>query len=523
MFAQHASPARPPLQPRPDVGEAHERPLRVLFVAAEYFPLAKTGGLADVAAALPRALRELGVDARVILPAYPSVVARAQPQRTRRIEALPGRLVDLVEASVPGSSVPVYLVSCRELYERPGTPYLDASGQDWPDNAERFAVLAHSAVRVAMGSAGLAWRPDVVHAHDWQAGLVPLLLHFARGPRPASVFTIHNAAFPGRFAFDAVRDLGLPASALGVEGAEFYGDVSFLKAGIYYADKLTTVSPTYARELCTPEFGCGFDGLLRARSGDLVGILNGIDDELWNPATDPNLPHNYSQPDCGGKQACKSALQRELGLPDAPRSPLAIFASRLTHQKMADVLLHRISDALAAAPDLQFALVGEGDRALEQGFREIAQAHPNRIAVRLGYSEPLAHRLHAGGDILLHGSRYEPCGLVQMYAMRYGTIPLVRNTGGLADSVKDADGAATAPNGFVFDAPCGDAMLATLQRSVAAYRQKPDRWRALQRNGMRNDYGWARSAQQHRTLYAAASERSAPLASQPSAPARSPR
>ncbi|HUR41037.1 MAG TPA: glycogen synthase GlgA [Verrucomicrobiae bacterium] len=478
------------------------RPMRVLFVASEYFPLAKTGGLGDVTGALPRALRGLGVDARVIIPAYRSALAKVSGLgRVETIEILPGRMIRIVEASVTFSRVPVYLVVCPELFDRPGGPYVDESSQDWADNAERFAVLAHAAVHLAMGRGGFPWQPDVVHAHDWQAGLVPLLLRFAPGPKPASIFTIHNAAFPGRFGFDQVRGLALPEEALGTDGAEFYGDVSFLKAGIYYADKLTTVSPTYARELCTPEFGGGFDGLLRSRQTDLVGILNGIDDELWNPATDKHLAHNYADPDCGGKQACKSALQRELGLPESPRNPLAIFASRLTEQKMADVVLNRISGALESAPDLQFALVGQGDRKLEQGFREIAQAHPNRIAVRLEYSEPLAHRLHAGGDLLLHGSRYEPCGLVQMYSMRYGTVPLVRNTGGLADSVNDADGASSTPTGFVFDQASGDAMMAAMMRGVDVYRRSPDLWRGLQRNGMRRDNGWQKSASRHHALY----------------------
>lgn len=485
-----------------DPGEPSRR-LRVLFVASEYFPLAKTGGLGDVTGALPRALRDLDVDARVIMPAYRSALEGiAGAQSVHTVEVLPGRSVKVVKASVANSTVPVYLVVSPDLYDRPGSPYADAAGEDWADNAERFAVFAHAAVQLALGRAGFGWRPDVVHAHDWQTGLVPLLLRFTPGVRPATVFTIHNAAFAGRFGFDRVRRLGVPEQALGIEGAEFYGDVSYLKAGIYYADKLTTVSPTYARELCTPELGCGFDGVLRARGDELVGILNGIDENLWNPSTDRHLPHNYSDPDCGGKRACKAELQRELGLPQAPRNPLAIFASRLTEQKMADVLLHRISDALAAAPDLQLALMGQGDRRLEQGFRELAQAHPDRIAVRLEYSEPLAHRLHAGGDLLLHGSRFEPCGLVQMYAMRYGTVPLVRKTGGLADSVNDADSASSHPTGFVFGEASGDAMMTALLRGVDMYRQAPARWRALQRNGMSINYGWQRSALRHRDLYA---------------------
>lgn len=485
----YAARARPPA-----------RPLRALFVASEYFPLAKTGGLADVVGALPEALTRLGAEARVIIPGYPSALEQLHRDRQcMKLEVL-GRRVQIIKTRLPGSSVQIYLVCNAELFERPGSPYVDPRGQDWADNALRFAVFNHAAARLATGRTGSSWRPDVVHCHDWQAGLTPLLIRFSREPRPATLFTIHNAAFAGRFSFDTVRPLQIPEAAKGIDGAEFYGDFSFLKAGIFYADKLTTVSPTYARELCTAEYGCGFDGLLRARAGDLVGILNGIDAELWNPAKDPYLVRNYSRTDCGGKQACKADLQEEFGLQADPDAPLAIFASRITAQKMADVVLTELSSTLQSKPALQFALLGRGDIVLENGFRELAQAFPGRASARLDYSESLAHRLQAGGDILLHGSRFEPCGLVQMYAMRYGTVPLVRNVGGLADSVTDADARGLA-NGFVFEEATGEAMFSTLNRCVDTFAADRGRWRELQRVGMTQDFSWSSSAKKYLRLY----------------------
>ena len=476
--------------------------LRVLVVAAEIFPLAKTGGLADVVSALPVALSHLNLDVRLIMPAYPSaMIAATGAARAATLGNVCGADVRLIEGRIPDSGMPVYLVDCPELFARNGTPYGDEDGNDWPDNPRRFAVLCHVAARLGLGQAGFDWRPDVVHCHDWHTGLVPMMIHFATSPKPRTVFTIHNAAFPGKFSFDAMAGLDVPAAAFGIDGAEFYGDFSFLKAGIRYADKISTVSPTYAREICTPEFGCGFDGLLRARSADLVGIMNGIDASLWNPASDPHLAQRYSRADCGGKAACKADLQREFGLKRDPDAPLAIFVSRITSQKMADVMLHKLPEVLQRKPRLQFALLGRGDRPLESGFRAMADQFPGRATVRIEYSENLAHRLHGGGDILLHGSRFEPCGLAQLYAMRYGTVPLVRRVGGLADSVIDNEAGEQAANGFVFDSPDGDAMVRALDRCVDAYEGKRARWQRLQHNAMSADFSWARSAGKYARLY----------------------
>jgi starch synthase len=477
-------------------------PLRILIVAAEIFPLAKTGGLADVVSALPKALASLGTDVRLLMPAYPSALDQlAAPAPSVDLGTVLGETVRLVPGRVPDSGLAVWLVDCPPLFRRVGTPYGDSWGNDWSDNARRFALLCHAAGRLALGQAGLVWQPDIVHCHDWHTGLVPLLLHHAVPSRPRTIFTIHNAAFPGKFSFDAMRGLDVPETSFGLDGAEFYGNFSFLKAGIRYADKISTVSPTYAREICTPEYGCGFDGLLRARKQDLVGIMNGIDAERWDPARDPCLRRPYTTADRTGKAACKEALQRELGLAPEADAPLAIFVSRITGQKMADIMLHRLPGVMADKPRLQFALMGQGERHLEAGFRDLAARFPGRAAVHIGYSEEMAHRFHAGGDILLHGSRFEPCGLAQLYAMRYGTVPLVRRVGGLADSVVDAEAGESHGNGFVFDEPSGDAFCSALDRCVSAYEARTPRWHGLQRNGMAADFSWNGSARRYTHLY----------------------
>lgn len=494
--------------PRPQPGcsvDTPSLPLKVLVVAAEIFPLAKTGGLADVVSALPKALAHLGTDVRLFMPAYPSALAQIL---SPRLDAGSGTIVGgaplrLIGGRMPDSGLPVWLLDCPELYQRPGSPYADEQGHDWPDNARRFAALCDAAARIALGQAGIDWRPDVVHCHDWHTGLVPMWLHFAAQPRPRTVFTIHNAAFSGKFGLDALRQLGVPESACSMDGAEFYGDFSFLKAGIRYADKITTVSPTYAREIRTPEFGCGLDGLLRARSADLVGIMNGIDSDLWNPSRDPLVSRRYSRADFGGKDACKADLQRCLGLSVDAKAPLAIFVSRITPQKMADVMLRHLPGLMQRTPRMQFAMLGCGDRDLESGFKELPDVFPGRAAVRIGYTESMAHQLHSGGDLLLHGSRFEPCGLAPLYAMRYGTVPVVRRIGGLADSVTDADTPGAAPTGFVFEEPSGGAMISAVDRCVGTYQADPVRWRGLQSNGMAADFSWNRSARDYAEILGA--------------------
>ncbi|MBV8273484.1 MAG: glycogen synthase GlgA [Cupriavidus sp.] len=481
--------------------------LRQLLVASEIYPLAKTGGLADVCGALPKAIARLGIDVRLMMPAYPEALARlVAPRHIADLACLlPGVSVRVVEGSMPDSGLRIWLVDCPELFDRPGTPYQDPNGCEWEDNALRFGVLCHAAAWVALGRAIPGWRADVVHAHDWHAGLVPLLLQLLSDhSRPRTVFTVHNAAFQGNFPLDQASQLGLPKELLIPDGIEFYGRFSFLKAGVRYADKVTTVSPTYAKEICTPEFGFGMEGVFQARCTNLVGILNGIDAERWDPGTDPYLSHNYSGNDLTGKQGCKADTQKRLRLNVDASAPLAVFISRLTQQKMADVLLDRLPGMMTRHPRLQFALHGRGEPALEAGFSNMVARYPGRMSVQVGYDEARAHCLHAAGDILLHGSRFEPCGLAQMYAMRYGTVPVVRRVGGLADSVRDPgmhDRLGRGQTGFIFDDATGDAMGSALSRCVATYETQPRRWSELRKLDMACDFGWARSAAAYACIY----------------------
>jgi starch synthase len=476
--------------------------MRVLFVTSEAYPLAKSGGLADVAGALPAALRQQGMDVRVLLPGYPratTTLVNAHPEI--RLEAPPGvEGSALISGEMPGSEVPAWLVHAPSLYFRNGGLYQDREGRDWPDNALRFGFLAQVGAALARGSLG-NWTPDVVHANDWHCGLLPLLLSMHEGPRPATLFTIHNMAFQGNFPPQCLSELGIPESFFHPDGIEFYGQASFLKAGIRYSDRITTVSPAYAREVQTPEFGCGLDGLLRERRGVLSGILNGIDAALWNPKTDIHLPRHYSASDIGGKRVCKADLQRELGLDVSADTPLVGFVSRLAHQKMADVIAAAVPGIVESGA--QVVVLGEGEAALESAFAALGNGFPGRVAVRIGYDESLAHRLQAGSDILLAPARYEPCGLTQLYAMRYGTLPVVRRTGGLADTVKNATARAVldcSATGIVFDEPNVPGLMRGVKHALALYRE-PLLWRRLQLQAMLQDFSWSASAARYAALY----------------------
>ncbi len=474
--------------------------MRALFVTAEAYPLAKSGGLADVSRALPLALARQGIDIRILMPAYSSALLHLKnPRIVARLEPLLG-VEDgtLISGELPDTDLPVWLVDAPSLYRRSGGLYQDDDGRDWADNGLRFAYLSHVAAKVACGL--LDWKADVVHANDWHAGLLPLLLSLEPAPRPATIFTIHNLAFQGNFPRDILPAIGIPDRFFSADGLEFYGQVSFLKAAIRYSDRITTVSPTYAKEVLTPEFGCGLDGVLRDRGDDFCGILNGIDAELWNPATDKNLAQTYSARDIAGKRICKAELQCALGLEICSETPLVGYVSRLTDQKMADVVLQAVPFLVESGA--QFVLVGEGDPAFEHAFEALGGRYPG-VAIQIGYHEAAAHRLQAGADILLAPARFEPCGLTQLYAMRYGTIPVSRRTGGLADTVVDA-GAATLSNrtatGFLFD----DADLASLEdatgRALALF-EEPLAWRRLQLQAMAQDFSWDASAAQYAALY----------------------
>ena len=479
--------------------------MRVLFVTSEIYPLAKSGGLADVSRAFPLALKRQGFDARVLLPGYNSAINNLQ---NPRIECwLPPLLgvegAALIVGALPDTDLAVWLIYAPSLYSRGGGLYQDRNNRDWPDNALRFAYLARVAAHVASGGIP-AWKADVVHANDWHAGLVPLYLDVQGAPRPPVVFTIHNLAFQGNFPRAAMAEAEIPDRLFTLDGVEFHGAFSFLKAGLQYSDKITTVSPGYGREILTPEFGCGFDGVLQSRRRDLSGILNGIDDDVWNPATDPALIQPYGMRDISGKRVCKGDLQRALGLEMAADIPLLGYSSRITRQKMADILAEAVPAIMAS--DVQLAIVGDGDAALTADLGRLAGSHAGRMSF-VPYKEALAHRLFAGADVLLSPARYEPCGLTQLYALRYGAVPVARRTGGLADTVVDATPASlleSTATGFLFDEASRDGLLNAVARALGLYRE-PLAWRRMQLAGMNQDFSWRASIRKYATVYRAAS------------------
>ncbi|MEL6644350.1 MAG: glycogen synthase GlgA [Pseudomonadota bacterium] len=466
----------------------------VLSVTSECAPLIKTGGLADVAGALPAALKGQGWDMRTLLPGYPAVLARLKSHdpvfEIPDLFGGPGKIV-----SATSDGLRLFILIAPHLFERDGAPYNDANGKDWPDNPQRFAALSLAAARIAQGKAG-KWRPEVLHAHDWQAGLAPYYLR-RDGTGVPSIMTIHNIAFHGLAPGHMLDQLGLDQADYTEAGFEYWGKVSALKAGLNFATKLTTVSPSYARELMTSEYGMGLDGVLRSRADDLVGILNGIDDVAWNPATDPDIARYKT---AKGKSRAKRALQKEFGLAKTD-GPLCVVVSRLSDQKGLDLLL----EALPALVDRggQLALLGSGDKLLERRFQAAAEAHP-LVSVQIGYNEALSHRMIAGADAILVPSRFEPCGLTQLYGLRYGTIPIVAYTGGLIDTVISATPMALrmkVATGLQFHPATSDALARALLRAIELYRQ-PDIWAMMQRNAMRQPVGWETSAAEYAALYA---------------------
>jgi starch synthase len=478
-------------------------PLRILYVTPECAPLVKTGGLGDVAAALPVALRQTGLDARLLLPGYRSVLAALAGARDAgRIDAI-ARLpaAHLLEAELP-TGVPAWVVECPLLYDRDGGPYQDASGADWEDNPLRFGLLSRVAALLASRQSPVAWRAQLVHANDWQTGLAPAYAALAYDSSTPCIFTVHNLAFQGVFAPHWVADLGLPWASFAVDGVEYHGRFSFLKAGLFYANAITTVSPTYAAEIQQKAMGMGLDGLLAARRDSLTGILNGIDTTVWDPAKDALIPQRYNAATLGRKAFNKRALQVRFGLEALPDVALLGAVTRLTAQKGLDLLLD-IADAVLALP-AQIVIVATGDKALEQRLLALAAARRGRLASFIGFDETLAHLVEAGADAFVMPSRFEPSGLNQMYSQRYGTPPIVHATGGLADSVVDctpeslADGTAT---GFKFFAPSAEALMGAIERCAAAYRD-PAVWRALQRNGMARDFSWIAAAREYAAIYA---------------------
>jgi starch synthase len=471
-------------------------PPRVLHAAAEIFPLVKTGGLADVVGALPSALAAAGADVRLLLPGLPPILdAMSRPRKVfeggplfgaARVTLRVGRFKGAI-----GADVPAYVLDAPWLYARGGGPYQGPDGKPWDDNLQRFALLGWAAAHLAAGELDPAWRPDILHAHDWHAALACSYLRAHPGAHARSVFTIHNLAFQGLFAQDDFGLLGLPRRFMQSDGLEFHGWLSFLKGGLVHADRLTTVSPTYAREITTPEFGCGVEGVLRARAAQLSGILNGVDYGHWDPATDTALPARFDGRDLSGKAACKAALQLGSGLDTGTDAPLMGIVSRLSEQKGLDLVLAALPALLAEGA--QLVLLGSGDAPLEQAFAAAARAHPGRVAVHIGYDETLAHRIIAGADLILVPSRFEPCGLTQLYGMRYGTLPLVHRVGGLADTVDEA-------TGFIFDAAEPSALVEAARRAVLTLRE-PARWRTMQQAAMARDHSWPAAAQRYLALY----------------------
>ncbi|HEY3247676.1 MAG TPA: glycogen synthase GlgA [bacterium] len=472
--------------------------MRVLFCTSEAVPFAKTGGLADVSGALPPALAAAGCDVRVVLPRYGSVPL-TDLMRAGSVEAqVAGTPLSgtMYEGRLPAGDVPVWLVDRPDYFDRPALYGED--GRDYPDNLARFTFFTRA---VLAWAAAQAWQPDVIHCHDWQAALIPAIIAAGQAAPAATVLTIHNLAYQALFPAAEFPVTGLPPSLFTMIGMEFWGQVNVLKGGLVFATLLSTVSETYAKEIQTPEYGAGLDGVLRDRRADLFGILNGVDYRAWDPAVDPLIPARYSTADLLGKADCKRALQEEFGLRADPRAPVIGMVTRLVDQKGLDLVAAAIDEFLAAGA--QFVLLGTGEPVYHQRFADFAAAHREEVGVRLGFDNRLAHWIEAGADVFLMPSRYEPSGLNQLYSLRYGTVPVVRRTGGLADSIVDATPAALADgtaNGFVFDDATPAALLAAVRRALAAFAD-PAVWTRIVDAGMRADFSWAKAAAQYRRLY----------------------
>jgi len=473
--------------------------LTALSIASELYPLIKTGGLADVTGALPAALRANDVAVTTLLPGYPAVLGGITGARPLHgFDELFGGPARLLAART--GELDLLVLDAPHLYVRPGNPYVGADGKDWPDNAFRFAALAQVGARIGQGLLP-GYTPDVLHAHDWQTGLVPAYLKYSGRPGPKTVFTIHNLAYQGQFPYELLAKLGLPERAFSMDGVEYYGTIGYLKAALQLADRITTVSPSYATEIQGPEAGMGLDGLLRLRAAQLSGILNGIDLEVWDPSSDALIPATYDVETVGARARNKQALQTRFGLRPQPGALLVGVISRLSWQKGLDMLLEVLPSLLGDGA--QLALLGAGDAELEAAFTAAAQRYPGQVGVMIGYDETLAHRIQAGADALLVPSRFEPCGLTQLCALRYGAVPVVARVGGLADTVVDANEMAIATGvatGVQFTPVTAAAFDKAIVKTKALYADRGV-WRNLQINGMTTDVSWKHPAQHYAKLY----------------------
>jgi starch synthase len=472
---------------------------KILFVTSEAHPLIKTGGLADVCGSLPKALAELSQDIRLIIPNYQALKTTESVRFMCSIR-VDNRNINILETRMPDSQVIVWLVDYPSYFNYPGNPYVDEQGESWPNNAERFGLFCRIAVEAAMDRVNQDWKPDVVHCNDWQSGLVPALLSF-ENDRPSTIFTIHNMAYQGLFPASAAATLNIPGQLWHPAGLEFHGMLSFIKGGLVYADYITTVSPTYALEIQTAEFGYGLEGLLEHRKEFLGGIINGIDLDQWDAEKDPYIAQTYSLSTLNKKQLNKVALQTKFSLPVKGDIPLFGLIGRLVAQKGIDMILECLPEMMTM--DIQFVLLGSGDKEFEKQLKDLALLYPDKIAVQIGYDEALAHLIEAGADVFLMPSRFEPCGLNQMYSQRYGTIPIVRKTGGLADTVTDSLPTTLAnktASGIVFSEASASALLEAIKRTLILYSM-PDTWKKMQTNAMNKNFSWQRSAQEYLELY----------------------
>ncbi len=474
--------------------------MKVLLVASELFPLVKTGGLADVAGSLPVAMMQQGCDVRVLLPNYPGILDKVEnlEQGPQLGDPYGHGEISLLSGQIAESGLELWLVDSPALFNRPGTPYLGLDGYDYQDNHKRFGALSWAGAVIAQHGRLLNWQPDLVHCNDWQTGLLPAYLKIWSQQRPAMVFTIHNLLFSGIFDYFQYRDLGLPDGEFRPDGMEFFGRLSMLKSGIQYSDAITTVSPNYAKEIQTPEFGCGLDGLLRHRSDHLSGILNGVDYHIWSPENDPYLAAPYFENHQEPKQLNKIDLQNRFGLDQDPNKPLFGVVSRMSEQKGLDLVLEVLPYFIHKGA--QFVILGSGDRILEEGFQQIAVEYPKSVATTIGYDEQLSHRIQGGCDFFLVPSRFEPCGLTQMYALKYGTLPIVRHTGGLADTVWEGTYDDAMQTGFVFGKATGFELSAALDRAMQAFRN-PGLMHKLRIQAMRQNFSWDRAAGNYLALY----------------------